>query len=417
MVPELWLLFNLFSIIASAFYSMAEMACVSLNRARLHFLAVNGDKRAERIQSLLDHPSRLFGTTLIGVNAANVLGSECSRQFHEAIGLNPNLAPISQVVIVIIFGELAPMFGARHHPEQLALLSSRLLYLSSRWMAPFIYFLSLLTDGIDWILGNQRTHSQLYLSADELERMISQQERDRDKRIEEQQPLTTVASSLLTLHTLSVEELMVPLHSCPLLASHATVGELRHLISRHPWPLLPLYTEKRDRVVGLVAPHDLIGRAENEPLISHARSPWYVTSRISLSLLLHQFRHNQQRIAVVLNEEGCSIGLISFYDILKALFAPFEGKDGSATSLRHQLEVTLPASMRLEELKAHFGVELSSWPSTTTLEEVMVQQLGYSPEEEEAIQVGSYLLIVKERTTLGLKKILVTTRPFSSTET
>jgi len=103
---------------------MVEMACVSFNKVRLHYYVNQGNRRAIWLNYLLQHPFRLFGTTLIGVNVAMVVGSECSREFHSALGLSPDLAPLSQVIIVVIFAELAPMFAARHYAEHVAMLGA-----------------------------------------------------------------------------------------------------------------------------------------------------------------------------------------------------------------------------------------------------------------------------------------------------
>ena len=123
-VAMMWLLFNILSIVFLAFFSMAEMACISFNKIRMQFYVAQGSKRAKWLYALMQNPSRLFGTTLIGVNIATFVGSECARQFHSAIGLDPDLAPLSQVIIVIIFGELAPQFAARSYPENVAMLGA-----------------------------------------------------------------------------------------------------------------------------------------------------------------------------------------------------------------------------------------------------------------------------------------------------
>src|SRR5262245_63138653 len=111
---------------------MIEMASVLLNLVRLHYYVSKGEKRAVLFNELLNYPSRLFGTTLIMVNSATVFGSEFSREFHEAIGLSPDLAPLTQVLLVLIFGELSPMFAARTHSEHMALLGIPLLYASAK---------------------------------------------------------------------------------------------------------------------------------------------------------------------------------------------------------------------------------------------------------------------------------------------
>ncbi len=116
------MILNFLSIIMLAFYSMTEMACVSFNKVRLQYYVSKGMKRAIWLNALLQHPSRLFGTTLIGVNIAMFFGSEFSRQFYSSIGLNPDWSPLTQVILVVIFGELAPMFAARRYPEHVSIL-------------------------------------------------------------------------------------------------------------------------------------------------------------------------------------------------------------------------------------------------------------------------------------------------------
>ena len=105
-----WLLLNFLSIVVLAFFSMSEMACVSFNKIRLQYYFSKGNTRAIWLNHLLHNPSRLFGTTLIMVSLAMVIGSECAREFHSSIGLDPDLAPLTQVILVVIFGE-RPLFS------------------------------------------------------------------------------------------------------------------------------------------------------------------------------------------------------------------------------------------------------------------------------------------------------------------
>lgn len=82
------------SLIVEGFFSMMEMACVSFNKVRLHYYVTKGNHKAKWISFLLSRPTRLFGTTLIGVNIALEFGSECARRFYMSLGLSPDWAPI-----------------------------------------------------------------------------------------------------------------------------------------------------------------------------------------------------------------------------------------------------------------------------------------------------------------------------------
>src|SRR5437879_1442922 len=104
-----WSLMNLLFLMMLAFYSMMEMACVSFNKVRLQYYVSKGQRRAIWINNLMQNSSIFFGTTLIGVNVALMAGSECSCQLYLSMGLNPDFSFLTQVLIVVIFGELAPM--------------------------------------------------------------------------------------------------------------------------------------------------------------------------------------------------------------------------------------------------------------------------------------------------------------------
>src|SRR5580658_9565833 len=119
---QLYLFFIIICLIVQGFFAMIEMACVSFNKVRLQYYVSKGKKRALWLSFLLHHPAYLFGTTLIGVNTALVIGSEYSRRFYDAMGLSPDLAPLSQIVIVLIFAEISPMFAGRRYAEHVAML-------------------------------------------------------------------------------------------------------------------------------------------------------------------------------------------------------------------------------------------------------------------------------------------------------
>lgn len=88
---------------------MLELAAVSFNRVRLEYYVSKKIKRAVWLHYLLQKPSRLFGTVMLGVNVALQVGSQSAREFYSSIGLDPNWAPLSQVFLVVILAELTPL--------------------------------------------------------------------------------------------------------------------------------------------------------------------------------------------------------------------------------------------------------------------------------------------------------------------
>ena len=117
-----WLILTFIFLIIQASYSMLEMAAVSFDKARLQYYADQGKRQARWLHFLLEKPARLFGTTLVAVNTALQIGSECSRKFYMSLDLSADLAPLSQIVLVVVFAELAPMLAARKHSEHVVML-------------------------------------------------------------------------------------------------------------------------------------------------------------------------------------------------------------------------------------------------------------------------------------------------------
>jgi CBS domain containing-hemolysin-like protein len=251
----LWLALNFATIVILGFYSMMEMACVSFNRVRLHYYVSKGEKRALLLNELLHHPSRLFGTTLIMVNVAMFAGSEFAREFHEAIGISPDLAPLSQVLIVLIFGELAPMFAARCHSEHMALLGIPILYTSAKVLTPILWFLDHLTSFLNALISRNKVKTAIYLTQEELQKILEEQEEDQIYASDREQ-FNAITSNIFSLRHKEASQIMTPIARIPIVASTATIEQTRKLFNDRKVEYLPIYPNERTTHVGIGLPRD-----------------------------------------------------------------------------------------------------------------------------------------------------------------
>ncbi|AHK63078.1 hypothetical protein M832_02090 [Chlamydia avium 10DC88] len=147
-----WIGINLLCIIFQGFYSMMEMACVSFNRVRLQYYLTKNHKKARYINFLIRRPYRLFSTVMLGVNISLQIGSESSRNCYKVMGLSPDYAPLTQIILVVIFAELLPLTISRKIPEKLALWGASILYYSHYIFYPLIQLIGGLTEGLYFIL-------------------------------------------------------------------------------------------------------------------------------------------------------------------------------------------------------------------------------------------------------------------------
>jgi len=407
----LWLTLNFLSLVMLSFYSMMEMACVSLNRVRLEYWVNQNNTRAKRLSWLLRNSSRLFGTTLIGVNVAMMFGSEFSRQFHESIGLSPDLAPLTQVMIVIIIGELAPMFAARRFSEHTALLGANLLYFSAKVMKPFLFIIGLITHAIHWVLGGRSESFNLYLNQEEIKKILEEHHPDQTPgSIEE---LNKTISNIFTLRSKCAVKIMNPIANFKSLPANATIRNMRQVMLTTDQPFTLVYHKSPTQIIGLALPRELLREADNRRLGDHCRQPWFITLEMEAVQILHQFRNNKEPAAIVIDKEGKAIGVITLQDVLDEIFG-----HGSAL-LRYKtrkttgamIERTFPGDMPVKEFNDLFGAGLPVESESQTLADLMIQQMGHHPEVGDTITIQPFDLQVKESTLLEIKQVIVRSRP------
>lgn len=397
-----WLALNLFTVAVLAFYSMEEMAFVSFNKVRLQFYVAKGNKRAKWVDELLKNPSSLFTTTLIGVNVATFVGSECARRFNEAIGISPDLALLSQVMLVIVFGELAPMFAARRYSEHVALLGSPIIYFSSKILSPCIWVLEFITKTSNRIFGGEEPSHQLFISQDELQKIIEEQ----DEEIASQKEFNAVTSNIFRLKGKYANEVMSPLTQDVAVSDKLTVCQLRNkkITSKY----LITYRNAPTHIMGILYIKDLIRVSPNKNLRQFCKAPWFIASSTPLLEILKQFRNNSEKIAIVLDSSGQAVGYLTFEDILDEIF----GETGvflRTPPPKTFIDRTFEGSITLEKLKIETGIELAG-KSDETLSNWFIRIVDHHPEAGESYLVPPYEFTVKEATLLGISSIEVKTK-------
>ncbi|MGK5594986.1 MAG: hemolysin family protein [Parachlamydiaceae bacterium] len=395
-----WLLFNFSTIVLLAFFSMEEMACVSFNKVRLQFLVKQGSKRAQWLSYLLHNPSRLFGTTLIAVNVATIVGSECSRQFHQALNLSPEWAPLSQIMLVIIFGELAPMFAARKYPEHVALLGVPILYVTSKILAPLIWILGIISKAANFLIGGEEPHPELFLTQDELQKVIEEQDEDRLSR--ENEELNVITTNIFRFKDKTAKHVMTSLESQPLISSTLTVEQLRKS-TKNPLPYFLVFNKNTANIIGIAFVRELVKVPGNRKVKDFCKPLWYLTENTPLFQIIKQFRRNSEHVAVVLDASGRAKGVLNFEDVVEEIFGKVVPVTKETPPLTY-IDRTLPGKMTLTDFREEFGVPLDGDPEDT-LSDFLIAQLEQYPEGGETVQITPFEFTVKEVTFLGIKTV------------
>lgn len=412
-----WLFANIFFIALSAFYSMMEMAVVSFNKVRLHYYCIKGMKKADRVRYLLKHPSSLFGTTLIGVNVAMFTGSECAREFHEAIGIDPNWTPLSQVFLVVIFGELVPMFAARYYAEHVTLTGISLIWISSKVLSPFIWILSLITESLSKLLGTKGAQKKFFFSEDEIQKALEGSDEGMhflSGDIQKIDPIAQVAINIFQFEEKFVVDVMIPRKKLSALSWNATGSDAFKLFNKEQIQFLPVYHKDPMHFTALFKPRDLLKLPSNKRLREIAKPPLYTSVNSKLSDVLKQFKKSSQNIAVCLDDRGRSVGVITQEVVLQEVIGAqeFHSQIPSEKKVAREIflkDKTFSGSIKMRQFNQMLFVKLSD-KEEQTLSEFIISALGYCPEKGDKLLIGKFEFTIDETSLLEIRKVKVSSK-------
>jgi Mg2+/Co2+ transporter CorB len=338
MTPADWMLLAaiLILILFSAFFSSSETALTAASRARLHSMERNGNTRAITVQNLIRKKDRLIGTILIGNNLVNILASALATSFFlKAFGeAGIFIATIAMTVIVVIFAEIMPKSWAIANADQVALKVAPYVRFFVIILAPFAKSANWLVKMILRVFGVRLGESEDMLSAhDELRGTFEVFHSDGAVIKDDKDRL----GGILDLHQLEVSDIMV--HRTNMLSINADqpAEMIVKEILESPYTRIPLWKDTSENIIGVIHAKDVlraIGLGEkpkNIDVLKIAAKPWFVPETTSLRDQLNSFLRNKAHIALIVDEYGEVMGLLTLEDILEEIVGEIEDE--------HDLEV------------------------------------------------------------------------------
>ena len=399
--PLFWFTITLACIAVQGVYSMLELAAVSFNRVRLEYYVSKKMKRALWLRYLLQKPSRLFGTVMLGVNVALQVGSQTAREFYSSVGLDPDLAPLTQVFMVVIFAEIAPLFAARRYPEHVVMLGIPLVYATSIIFAPLVWLITQFMNITFKLFGKTGESFELLISREELQKVLESHEEENEFNI--------VIEGIFALKSLSADHVMTPLDKIDMIAASSTVGALRSKIGSSEQNFVPLFHKNPSNIVSIANVRDLVRLPDNKTLREFARPPWFITSTTKLMPILAQFRRNQQTVAVVLNPNGAAIGILTLDAIFEEIFGEYPLEEEiKKTAYLPVIHRTFPGNTKIVDFNREYKTHLEAH-GVETFAQLLVTLLDHPPTPGDAIVVDRFELIVEEASLLGIKSVTIVT--------
>ena len=309
----------------AAFFAASETALTAASRARMHGLEKNGDQRAALVNRLLARRERLIGTTLLGNTLVNIGASAFTTSILVAIAGDRGAlyATGLMTVILLVFAEVMPKTVALNYPDRTSLLVARAISFFVAVFGPVVIgvevfvrrFLKLI--GVDTSRRHSilSVHEELKSAVDLMHREGGVARSDRD-----------MFGGLLDLRDLEVSDVMI--YRTKMLAFNADLPpqDLIREVAAAPYSRLPLWRGEPENIVGVLHARDLLraldaagGDVRNFKVESIALEPWFVPDTTPVQDQLQAFLKRKTHFALVVDEYGVVMGLITLEDIIEEI--------------------------------------------------------------------------------------------------
>jgi Mg2+/Co2+ transporter CorB len=313
-------------LLLSAFFAASETALTASSRARMHRLEKHGSRRAAIVNRLRNARERLIGALLFGNNAVNIAASSIATgimlDWWGDVGVI--YSTVVMTIVIVVFAEVLPKTAAFNSPDRIALMVARPIYWTVRIFAPALVAVEALVRWLLRLIGMKvgqdqsmmSPHEELRGTVDLLHHEGGVAKQDRD-----------MFGGLLDLRDLVVSDVMIHRTEMITVCADDPAEEIINAVLQSPVTRVPLWSGRPENIIGVLHAKDLLRaiQAANDDLLSKldvqaiARPPWFVPDIRPVSEQLKAFRRRRTPFALVVDEYGEVMGLVTLEDILEEI--------------------------------------------------------------------------------------------------
>lgn len=377
-------------ILLSAFFSSAETALSTVNRVRMRALEDEGNKRAARVNKILDNYSKMISTILIGNNIVNLYASSLATTLALRINLAVGIATGILTVVVLLCGEIVPKTWARISSEKLSLLYSGIIYRMMQILTPVIFIVDKLSNFILRLLHidpNQKTNA---MTENELKTYVDVSHEDGVIESEEREMIYNVFDFSDSL----AKDIMIPRINMVTVNVEASYDDVLAIFRDSLYTRLPVYQDDKDNIIGLINIKDFILTTNQQAFCVKdiLRDAHYTYEFKKVPDLMYEMREKTTNVAFVLNEYGATVGMITLEDLLEEIVGEIRDEyDEDEEEFIQELDdntYLVEGSMKLDDINDALGTNLES-EDYDSIGGIIIECLDRLPEDGEEVTLKS----------------------------
>lgn len=391
----------------SAYFSATETAYSSLNKIKLKSIANKGNKKAKLALELSEKYDSVISTILIGNNIVNIAtASLATVLFTKLLGSSGvTVSTIVMTILILIFGEISPKSIAKDIPESFAIVSAPLLNAFCIILKPVNHLFCLWKKLISKVFKIQK-HSGI--TEDEI--LTIAEEAENEGGINPQQ--LEIIKSAIELNDQEVIEAFTPRVDMVAIKDSCSKEELLNLFIESGFSRIPVYHDNIDNVIGIINEKDLINivvNNKNEEISSIIKPLNVIQPHMKLSQLLKVLQNNKSHMALIADEYGGTMGIITLEDILEELVGEIWDEHDKVVNDIEKIaedEYIVRGNANIEKVLEEFDLEEEF--EVNSVNGWVMQQFGKIPKVGESFEYKNLKIVVQKATKRCVLEIRIT---------
>jgi len=391
------------------FFSGTETAMVSVDRARIKALAEQGSKSAALVEAILQTPEKFFSTTLLGTNIAVVLSNAIATLLIiEYLGEQYQYITILIMTpLILIFGEIVPKTVYRYHAEQ---ITTHLIYplkAISVIFYPLVVILTSLTRLLMRLFGMGSAQFRPHATREDLENYLDMWNIRGYLRTAERK----IIERIFDFSEIDVEDIMIPLVNIKTLEAEESIDNAIGLARKTGYSRIPVYEGEVYNIIGIVHAFDLLTANEKTQTLKDLMRPApYVPSSAPIDELLKQLRTEGKSIAVVVDEYGGAVGIVTIEDILEEVVGEIYDEYDKEERLLVRTgrdEYLVNARIGIDELNDRLNLQLPK-DDYETLAGFLLKHMERIPRVGENFRFANLEFVISKADKRSIKEVSIT---------
>lgn len=392
----------------SAFFSASEIAIFSTSTAKARALLEKGARGAKKLDFLKNNPKKTLSTILIGNNIVNIAASSIATMLAIRVfgDIGTGLATGIMVLLVLVFGEVSPKAYATHHSDSVALFAAPILLFLMKALYPVVILFEFIAKKITHTESGMKPQA---VTEEELKATLEMSAASGNVKKEEKEMI----ESVLRFNDITVREVMTHRSEMVCIDESMKIKDAAELMQKEGFSRYPVNKKSKENIIGAVHIKDVffaITKGHGAKTMKSVMTPIeFVPQHMLLNQLFKEFQDKQMHMAIVVNDHGEVIGLVTLEDLLEELVGEIIDETDVKQHLIKRLDkqaVLAHGTTELRALNRFFHTTLPGAPNDS-ISKIILKNIKKFPKQDDVININQNEITIVEATPKKIVKVRI----------